>query len=163
MAFIVLYSTYSFFLKRTETEELIYDAALEWCKRRGLLSHFPNVAQSVRFNLISIKHLLKSLRDDADVRSHPEVTNYLLDRMQSMAGSLHAAISRPRFSTQVLIAMPYRSKVFGCAFEPYRLCTILEPTFHFLARVKYFPYFLEFLYDHVLRRGSHRILDQAIS
>ena len=109
---------YFWFLKRTETEELIYDAALEWCKRRGLLSHFPNVAQSVRFNLISIKHLLKSLRDDADVRSHPEVTNYLLDRMQSMAGSLHAAISRPRFSTQVLIAMPYRSKVFGCAFEP---------------------------------------------
>ena len=108
---------YFWFLKRTETEELIYDAALEWCKRRGLLSHFPNVAQSVRFNLISIKHLLKSLRDDADVRSHPEVTNYLLDRMQSMAGSLHAAISRPRFSTQVLIAMPYRSKVFGCAFE----------------------------------------------
>ena len=109
---------YFWFLKRTETEELIYDAALEWCKRRGLLSHFPNVAQSVRFNLISIKHLLKSLRDDADVRSHPEVTNYLLDRMQSMAGSLHAAISRPRFSTQVLIAMPYRSKVFRCAFEP---------------------------------------------
>ena len=96
---------------RTETEEVIYDAALEWCKRRSLLAHFPNVAQSVRFNLISIKHLLKSLRDDADVRSHPEVTNYLLDRMQSMAGSLHAAISRPRFSTQVLIAMPYRSKV----------------------------------------------------
>ena len=90
---------------------MIYDAALEWCKRRGLLAHFPNVAQSVRFNLISIKHLLKSLRDDVDVRSQPEVTNYLLDRMQSMAGSLHAAISRPRFSTQVLIAMPYRSKV----------------------------------------------------
>ena len=100
-----------FFIYRTETEEVIYDAALEWCKRRGLLAHFPNVAQSVRFNLISIKHLLKSLRDDVDVRSQPEVTNYLLDRMQSMAGSLHAAISRPRFSTQVLIAMPYRSKV----------------------------------------------------
>ena len=99
------------FIYRTETEEVIYDAALEWCKRRGLLAHFPNVAQSVRFNLISIKHLLKSLRDDVDVRSQPEVTNYLLDRMQSMAGSLHAAISRPRFSTQVLIAMPYRSKV----------------------------------------------------
>ena len=100
-----------FVSNRTETEEVIYDAALEWCKRRVLLPRFPHVAQSVRFNLISIKHLLKSLRDDAAVRSHPEVTNYLLDRMQSMAGSLHAAISRPRFSTQVLVAMPYRSKV----------------------------------------------------
>ena len=50
------------------------------------------------------------LREDTDIKSNDKIRDLFLQKMQNM--SLPLAISKSRFSTHRLIAMPYRSKVF---------------------------------------------------
>ena len=96
---------------RTETEEDIFTAVREYCKRGKTMNEsFVELASLVRFELLSTKFVLKQLRRDEEIRENARVSNFLLDKLQSL-NLLHAN-SRPRFSTRVLVAMPYRSKTF---------------------------------------------------
>lgn len=95
---------------RTDTEETVFKAALEWCRSNDKIASFPRLADHIRFDLVSIKSVCQTLKEDTKVRENTEVSNLLLDKMQSL--SIPHTVSRPRFSTQVLVAMPYRSKSF---------------------------------------------------
>ena len=74
------------------------------CVSKPYLSHSP------RFNLISIKHILKMMRDDAAITSNSSVTSFLVGKLHGNCQSLSVGVSRPRFSTRVLVAMPYASR-----------------------------------------------------
>ena len=95
---------------KTDTEEEIFDAVLDWCKRHEKLEKFPSIAELIRFNLISNKHILKTMRDDADITSNSAVTSFLVGKLHGNCQSLSVGVSRPRFSTRVLVAMPYASR-----------------------------------------------------
>ncbi len=121
---------------RTPSEEVVLSSVLEWCRRRRRLDLFPSLSEHVRFELISVKYVLRFVREDADVRGNPDVTNCLLDKVQQLPVPL-PALSRPRFSTQVLVAMPYRSKSFF-------LITFFGDHIEFV--VKQFP---EMIHEHI--------------
>jgi len=97
---------------KTETEEEIFDAVLDWCKRHERLDHFPVIAELIRFNLISIKHVLKTMNDDRSITANSAVTSFLIGKLHGHCQSLSVGVSRPRFSTRVLVAMPYASRNF---------------------------------------------------
>ena len=121
---------------RTPSEEVVLSAVLEWCRKRERLDKFPELSAHIRFELISVKFVLRFVRDDAGVRANAAVTNSLLDKIQALPVPL-PALSRPRFSTQVLVAMPYRSKTFY-------LITFFGDHIEFV--VKQFP---EMIHEHI--------------
>ncbi len=96
---------------RTPSEETVLHATLEWCKHNDKLNIFSKtLAPLVRFELVAVKSVLRYVREDERIRAEPTVADCLLDRVQSL--SRLPVLSRPRFSTQMLVAMPYRSKNF---------------------------------------------------
>lgn len=121
---------------RTPSEEVVLASVVEWCRRRRRLDRFLCLAGHVRFELISVKYVLRFIREDGDVRADAAVTDCLLDKVRSLPVPL-PALSRPRFSTQVLVAMPYRSKSFF-------LITFFGDHIEFV--VKQFP---EMIHEHI--------------
>ncbi len=100
---------------RTETEEEVFQAALDWCKKNGPLSAFVALASDcIRFHLLSVKFLAGVLADDTDVRADSAVSEFLLKEMRSPANVVVSA-SRPRLSTRVLVAMPFKADAFHLA------------------------------------------------
>ncbi len=74
------------------------------------MSEFIKLADHVLFDLISVKFLCTLLREDTEIKARPEVQDFILAKMQAMKRPLVS--SKPRFSTHMMIAMPYRSKSF---------------------------------------------------
>ena len=110
---------------KTDTEEEIFDAVLDWCKRHQKLERFPTIAELIRFNLISIKHILKTMRDDGDITANSAVTAFLVGKLHGNCQSLSVGVSRPRFSTRVLVAMPYASRSVLLSFSYFRSLFIM--------------------------------------
>lgn len=93
-------------LLRTDSEEVIFRAVVRWCKENDCLDRFSEFARYLRFNLLSFKFLAGILREDMEIRAIDAVSNTLLDKMQSSTTTSN--VSRPRFSTHILVAFPYR-------------------------------------------------------
>ncbi|TRY74577.1 hypothetical protein TCAL_04599 [Tigriopus californicus] len=91
---------------RTVTEEIVLEAMLRWCRHNDRLGLFPELSQHIRFELISTKYLLRVLKET----EVPVVSSTLLDKMQNLKELSMA--SRPRYSSVVLVAMPYRTRSF---------------------------------------------------
>lgn len=43
---------------KADTEEVIYDSLLNWCRHNDKWTRFPTLAKFIRFDLLSIKYLL---------------------------------------------------------------------------------------------------------
>ena len=98
---------------KTETEEEIFDGVLEWCQRQNKLDRFPHLGPLIRFNLISIKHILKRMRD---ITANKDVVDFFVHELSSIAaGSAAGTVSRPRFCTQVLVAIIWA--IFGAFLD----------------------------------------------
>jgi hypothetical protein len=93
-------------LLRTDTEEVVFKAVVRWCKENDCLAKFSELARYLRFNLLSFKFLAGILREDMEIRANDAVSNTILDKMQTL--TTNANVSRPRFSTHILVAFPYR-------------------------------------------------------
>lgn len=68
------------------------------------------MSNHVQFNLISVRSLCSLLREDLDFKANESLRDIILNKMENMEKPI--AISKPRFSSHMLVAMPYRSKSF---------------------------------------------------
>lgn len=94
----------------TKSEESVLSAALRWCKHNKNWSDFQTLSQSIQFDLISIKFLCSILREDTEIKTNPQIQDLILSKMQEMESPM--TISKARFNSHKLVAMPYRSKCF---------------------------------------------------
>ena len=49
------------FLFKAETEEVVYDALMNWCRHNDKWTRFSALAKFIRFDLLSVKFLLHRL------------------------------------------------------------------------------------------------------
>ena len=95
---------------KTSTEEVVLKAAIKWCRHNQKWDKFTAMSECIQFNLISVRFLCHLLREDPDFKTAENLRDVILKKMEGMEKP--TAISRPRFSSHMLVAMPYRSKSF---------------------------------------------------
>ena len=95
---------------KTKSEETVLQAAIQWCKHNQDWDKFSAMSDHIQFNLISVPTLCNLLREDSHFKSAEISRNLILKKMEAIERPI--AVSKPRFSSHMLIAMPYRSKNF---------------------------------------------------
>ena len=83
-------------------------AAIQWCKHNQDWEKFPALAEHIQFNLVSVRTLCNLLREE--FKSSELTRDLILRKMEGIEHPL--TVSKPRFSSHMLIAMPYRSRNF---------------------------------------------------
>ena len=91
-------------------EETVLKSVLKWCKNNQKSEEFRHLIEFIQFDLISVRTICTTLKDDDVFLNSREMTNLVLEKMQKIANPL--VTSRPRFSSHTFIAIPYKSKCF---------------------------------------------------
>ena len=86
---------------KTKTEETVLSAAIRWCRHNKKWDDFPNLADHIQFELISVKFLCCLLREDTEFKSNEEIRNLILAKMQDMR--IPITTSKPRFLSLIHI------------------------------------------------------------